>query len=143
MRHAGILDSTAKPTAAGYEVMRVGRVYGPNSIAFLELLAHQVLIEGQHLELIFWFERMQRSVSSADKRDASAFYKALDAALVRDGIIPPRPSVSAKPSFLRDEPKLWNKLGLLVHNQGTRYFHPDHGLVFDWRKIISVMELRR
>jgi len=143
MRHTGILDSTAKLTAAGYEVLRVGRVYGPDSTAFLELLAHQVLIEGQHLELMFWLERKQRSVSAANKRDAPVFYKALDAALVRDGIIPPRPRTSVKPTFLRDEPKLWNKLGLLVRDGGARYFHPGHGFVFDWRKIISVMELGR
>ncbi len=143
MRHTGILDSTAKLTAVGYEVLRVGRVYGPDSTAFLELLAHQVLIEGQHLELMFWLERTQRSVSPTDKHDAPSFYMALDAALVRDGIIPPRPRILAKPSFLRDEPKLWNKLGLLVRNRRAQYFYPDHGFVFDWRKIISVMELGR
>jgi hypothetical protein len=141
MRHTGLLDSTSTLTAAGYEVMRAGRVYGPGSTAFLELLAHQVLTEGQHLELIFWLEQKQRGIPRSKKANAPTFYKALDAALVRDGIIPPRPHVAGKPTFLRDEPKLWNKLGLLVREGKERYFHPGYGFVFDWRKIISVIEV--
>ncbi len=140
LRHIGLLDSAARLTSFGYEAMRVGRVYGANSSAFLELLAHQVLTEGQHLELMFWIERKQRGIPAAEKQIATTFYKALDTALVKDGIIPPRPRVSAKPTFLRDEPKLWNKLGLLVREGKDRYFHPGHGFAFDWRKIISAVE---
>ncbi len=142
LRHIGFLDSAAQLTSFGYEAMRVGRVYGADSSAFLELLAHQVLTEGQHLELMFWIEQKQRGIPAVRKRSATIFYKALDAALVKDGIIPPRPRVSAKPTFLRDEPKLWNKLGLLVREGQNRYFHPGHGFAFDWRKIISAIEHR-
>lgn len=143
LRHTGMLDAAARLTDIGYEALRVGRVYGEDSSAFLEFIAHQVLTEGQHLELMFWIDQKQRGLPARSKRDAATFYKAIDAALVRDGIIPPRPSISAKPTFLRDEPKLWNKLGLLVREGATQYFHPRHGFVFDWRKIISALETGR
>ena len=140
MRNAGLIDSDSNITAEGYELLRIGKVYGPESSAFLDVLARLVLTIGQHLDLILWVEDQQRYIPMSKKRDAVSFYQALDRRLVKHGIIATRPSVTAKPNFLRDEPKLWNKLGLLVHSQKGKYFHDKHGLVFDWRHIISVLE---
>jgi hypothetical protein len=140
LRGTGLIDSQGKVTGEGYELLRVGKVYGPDSAAFLDLLAHQVLTGGRHLDLILWVEDQQRFISQGKKRNADTFYQALDRRLAREGIIAPLPKTPAKLHFLRDEPKLWNKLGLLVHSGKERYFHERHGLVFDWRRIISILE---
>ncbi len=140
LRHTGLLDSKANLTAQGYRLLHTGRIYGADSSAFIDLLAYNVLTEGQHVELIFWLEKAQRNIVANKKKKAETFYKALDQALADEGIIPPRPKISAKPTFLRDEFKLWNKLGLLEHGARKQYFHSGYGLAFDWRKIVSIIE---
>jgi hypothetical protein len=65
------------------------------------------------------------------------FFRALDKRLQKAGIIKRAPVNRPKPTFLRDEQKLWNKLGLLIPSSGQSYFHPGIGLVFDWRSIIT------
>ncbi len=140
LRHAGLLDSAGGLTASGYRLLHTGRVYGADSTAFLELLAYAVMTEGQHIELIFWIDKTQRGIAGKDKKHAGGFYKALDRALAVEGVISPRPASSAKATFLRDEFKLWNKLGLLQHETQNQYFHPGYGLAFDWRKIVSIVD---
>jgi hypothetical protein len=140
MRNAGLIDSMARITADGYELLSVGKIYGPDSAAFLDVLARYVLTNGRHLDLILWVEEQQRCISAGKKLEADSFYHALDKQLIREGIIATPPANAAKQHFLRDEPKLWNKLGLLVHSGNERYFHAKHGLVFDWRRLISVLE---
>jgi hypothetical protein len=139
MRHAGLVDSQGDITASGYQLFHIGRIYGPDSTAFLEELARQVLIAGRHLDLIFWVDEKQRIIAARNKRTAPKLYRCLDLQLGKDGIISPPPKTAAKQHFLRDEPKLWNKLRLLVPSSSYQYFHPGHGLVFDWRKIISIL----
>ena len=140
MKHSGLLDSDDRLTADGYKLLHIGKIYGPQSVAFLDTLAAQVLITARHLELILWIEEQQRFISSLSKRDAKHFYRAVDLRLEKIGIIAAPASGAAKVTFLRDEPKLWNKLGLLVPSGIGRYFHVGLGFVFDWRKIISVVE---
>jgi hypothetical protein len=140
MRNAGLIDSSARITADGYELLSVGKIYGADSAAFLDTLARHVLTNGRHLDLILWVEDQQRFIPDSKKKDAESFYVTLDKRLIREGIIAPPPPNAAKQHFLRDEPKLWNKLGLLVHSGKDRYFHEKHGLVFDWRRIISILD---
>lgn len=140
MRHAGLIDSGGHMTEDGYALLRIGKIYSPSSVAFLERLARQVLYSARHLDLIFWIEETQRLVPKRQKQEAKAFYRQLDLSLDRAGIITAPKRGAAKAAFLRDEPKLWNKLGLLIHSNKTQYFHPGVGLIFDWRKIISVID---
>lgn len=140
IKHAGLVDSHGQITAAGYGLLHTGRIYGPDSITFLEELARCVLIGGRHLDLIFWVDEKQRLLALKNKRTAPKFYRALDLQLAKDGIISPPSSTAAKQHFLRDEPKLWNKLGLLIPSNSHQYFYPEYGLAFDWRKIISILE---
>ena len=139
MRHSGILSDDAHLTALGHELLRVGKIYGPSSMAFSDVISRLVLIEGSHLELMFWVEEQNRLLSSARKVTSDKYFGALDRALVEAGVIAPRIKGAAKAHFLRDEPKLWNKLGLLVRDGNTRYYHKGVGLAFDWRKVISVL----
>lgn len=146
MRHSGLLSADERLTASGHELLRVGKIYSPDSSAFMELLAYHILMDGHHLNLIFWIEEQNRFIEVSNKNDRDQYFAALDKALVKSGVIAPRKnprkSHTAKPHFIRDEPKLWNKLGLLVPSGSRRYFHKGHGLLFDWRKIVSVTSSR-
>ena len=142
MRHSGLLSADERLTASGHELLRVGKIYSPDSSAFMELLAYHILMDGHHLNLIFWIEEQNRFIEVSNKNDRDRYFAALDKALVKSGVIAPRKSHTAKPHFIRDEPKLWNKLGLLVPSGSRRYFHKGHGLLFDWRKIVSVTSSR-
>jgi len=142
MRHASLLSPDGRLTSAGLELLQVGKIYGPDSVAFIDSLAHSILVNGRHLDLIFWVEERTRLIDPADKTSASDYLSALDEQLVDRGVIPPRKPGAKKAHFIRDEPKLWNKLGFLKHDGQTQYFHDGQGFVFDWRRIISVIEGR-
>ena len=139
MRHAGMISAGGDLTALGHELLRVGKIYGPESAAFSDGIARLVLLEGGHLDLIFWVEEQHRFLTASDRNTSDAYFKALDGALVQAGVIASRPESAPKAHFLRDEPKLWNKLGLLLRHGRGRYFHQGLGLAFDWRKIVSVL----
>jgi hypothetical protein len=140
LRHSGLLSSDGRLTDDGHSLLRVGMVYGADSTAFLDQLARQILTCGQHLELILWVEKEQRLLSKAARSTSKKYFAALDGALAKRGVIPRRVTTSAKASYVRDEPKLWKKLGLLSLSTATRYFHPGTGLVFNWRQIVALVD---
>ena len=142
MRHSGLLSADGRLTASGHELLRVGKIYAPDSNAFMELLAYRILMDSRHLNLIFWIEEQNRSIEVSNKNKSNQYFAALDKVLVESGVIAIRKHHAAKMHFIRDEPKLWNKLGLLVRDGSRKYFHKGHGLLFDWRKIVSVTSSR-
>jgi hypothetical protein len=142
MRHSGLLSADQRLPAAGHELLRVGKIYRPDSVAFLDLLANRVLTDGKHLDLMFWVDEQNRAIDASDKKTSDRYFAVLDKALVAAGVIVPRDKDPAKAHFIRDEPKLWNKLRLLARYSPTRYFHEGHGLAFDWRKIVAVLDDR-
>lgn len=139
LRHCGLMNADGTLTEAALALIQTGKVYGPESRAFIERLSRSVLLDGRHLELIFWIEEVQASLPASALTEAKKYYKAIDGELLARGILAAPPSGTAKPSFFRDEPKLWNKLGLLRRFGAKRYFCPGRGLVFDWRAIVSVV----
>ena len=139
LRHIGFLDASGRLTSDGLEAAQQGRVYGAESIAFLNLLTRSILEAGKHLELIFWVDEIQRSLPQISKASSKIFMGALDQALQETGIIPRVPNEGGKSSFLRDEVKLWNKLGLIQWANHHTYFHRSVGLVFNWRNILSAV----
>lgn len=139
LRHCGLLNADGTLTESALALIQIGKVYGPESRAFIERLSRSVLLDGRHLELIFWIDEVQATLPASALAEAGMFYKAIDGELLALGILAAPTSGAGKPSFFRDEPKLWNKLGLLRRASASRYFHPGRGLVFDWRAIISVV----
>ena len=139
LRHAGLLSSDHALTGAGYTLLRAAKIYSADSEVFLEMLAYCVLVEGRHLNLIFWVDEQSRNIGSEDKGNRKQYLWALDRRLVEVGAIRPRSENTVTP-FLRDELKLWNKLELLVRNKHNGYFHRGTGLVFNWRKIVAVVD---
>lgn len=143
LRHTGLINPQGQITLSGLELLHVGKIYGPDSVAFLTLLARRVLVDGQHLEMILWVEKESSALAVSEKSNSGDYLTALDDRLVAEGVIPPRPKAARKAHFIRDEPKPWNKLGLLQKYSSSDYFHPGQGYKFDWRKIISVIESDR
>jgi hypothetical protein len=139
LRHIGLINSENRLTEEGSRLARLGMVYGADSASFLSFLANRVLSNGRHLDLVFWVDEQQRKISADKKQSAHDYYVELDICLQKEGIIPSVPDGSGKPTFLRDEQKLWNKMGLLVPYKKRSYFHPSIGLAFSWRNIISAV----
>ncbi|URW75046.1 hypothetical protein M9980_10805 [Sphingomonas donggukensis] len=140
MRHCGLIGADGSLTSTGLELLQVGKIYGPESDAFNMLLAKRVLVDGNHLELILWVEAQTRDMAPRKIKTSDAYLAAIDAELVKHGIIPPRPAGAVKPHFFRDEAKLWNKLGLLQRQSPSKYFRAGEGYRFDWRMIISAVQ---
>ena len=143
LRHSGLINQQGEITIPGLEILHVGKVYGPDSVAFLTALARQILLDGQHLDLILWVERESAALPRQDKETSDKYLINLDNRLVNEGVIPPRSQNASKAHFIRDEPKLWNKLGLLYKRNENEYFFPEQGYRFDWRRIISIIESDR
>lgn len=45
----------------------------------------------------------------------------------------------AKKAYVRDEPKLWNKLGIIIPSGKNRYYWPFKGIKFNWQKINEIL----
>jgi hypothetical protein len=139
LRGIGVMNTNGKLTEEGIRLLQLGKVYGASSAAFLRYFGRLILENGQHLELIFWIENQQRKMAQEHKESASLFYKKLGEELYQDGIITRVPKGGGKKAFLRDEPKLWHKFGLLAEYGPRGYFHRGIGFIFDWRAIISMV----
>ena len=140
MRHTGLVDADGHITEPGYQVLRHGKVYTPQSESFVQMFGHRLLTVGRHLDLILWVERYQRQLPPAEKQKHESFQHRLDRGLEEEGFIRAAPQgQDGKLTFIRDEPKYWNQLGLLEQN-GASYFHPGIGYVFNWRTIISMVD---
>lgn len=137
--HIGLIMADGRLSPGGLELLQAGKVYGPESLVFCRELARRILEAGRHLELIFWVVQTQRKLDATEKLTSKIFNRALDSALQREGVIERVGTGVGKPSFLRDEQKLWNKLGLLERASATRYFHKGEGLRFNWRVITSIV----
>lgn len=134
-------NGDCKLTDLGLEMLEIGKKYGPNSEAFLSALTYIILVDGKHLELIKIFEEYQKTNSISEKQ--KDFLLDIEGYLTRRGCIGERKpggvTTNAKVTYIRDEPKLWNKLGLLEKRTRTNVFFPKEGYRFDWHKIADML----
>jgi len=138
MRHIKVIDSRTEITENGYNLLHIGKIYNPESDVFKKHLGKLILQDGKHLDLIFWVEENQRVIPSDKKNNAREFRKKLDKTLQENGIIKEVPESGGKETFIRDEFKLWNKLGLLDKEANNRYFYKGEGLRFNWKRILEM-----
>jgi hypothetical protein len=133
--------SDGRLTDRGFKLLEIGKKYGPNSKKFFDCLAFLVLVNGRHLDLINLVEKFQKAsgVSTESKDHALA----LEVFLSDNGCIgkrkPTAVTTGAKNSYMRDEMKLWNKLGLLYSYSKKSYFFPGEGYKFNWERITEVL----
>lgn len=128
-------------TELGFTLLSIGIRFGPFSKMFKDALAYLVLVDGKHLDLIHLVDSFQRLSTIPIKQDE---YKlGLEQMLSNAGMIGPRKpgrvTTDAKGSYIRDEFKLWNKLDLLNRISKTRYFIPNVGLDFNWKRITEIL----
>ena len=134
-------QSEGRLTDDGFDLLTVGKKMGVNSDAFLNYLTALLLIKGKHLDLINMINNFQEVEDiPLLSRDYSL---KLEEFLSNNGCIgkrkPSAVKTGAKNSYLRDEMKLWNKLGLLKNSESGSYFVKNKGYMFDWEKITKII----
>ncbi len=142
MNQLGLWDGEGRLLASGVQLREIGIRNGPNSSAFLDALARLVLVEGSHLELILDFEESNEALargtlqatSTADVR-GDVWLRLNDRGLIKRN---PNRTVSGAKAKLPEENTLWAHLGLLKKN-GSSFFFPDRGLIFDWARIARLI----
>lgn len=143
--HIGLWNQAdGKLTLKGLKLLNVGKLYGADSRQFLDFLAKLVLVDGKHLDLINHIQQFQYDDNAIQQiNNSNQFYKKLDDYLESKKLIGKRKlgrrTTGAKQTFLRDEPKLWKKLGLVVAKNEKEYFFSKKGFKFNWERISKVL----
>ena len=139
-----INQDTGHLTQYGFRFLNLCEQVGPDSKIFMQALGNHILTEGKHMQLIDLIYYFQEKIMKEKKEFKSSEHKKLfDNYLVEVGQVPPweerkpgRKTTDGKQHYIRDEFKLWNKLGFLC-NDKKKYFRDNYGLQFDWPKIIE------
>jgi hypothetical protein len=139
----GLIEpSEGRLTADGYKLISIGKIYGIESSLFIDYLTKLVLIEGKHLILIQDLEGYKSTASTESLSNSTQFRKDFETYLDENNSIGARKegrrTTGNKESYIRDELKLWNKLGL-VKNVGPRYFIEGRGIEFNWSRITDIL----
>ena len=111
----------------------------------MQALGNHILKVGKHMQLIDLLYFFQEDIIKKGEKFKSEKHKELfDNYLVDIGQVPPwedrkpgRKTTGGKQYYIRDEFKLWNKLGFILGNERT-YFREDYGLQFNWPKIREI-----
>jgi hypothetical protein len=139
----GLIEpSEGRLTVEGYKLISVGKIYGLDSSLYRDYLTKLVLIEGKHLILIQDLEEFKNIATPPSLISQDQFRIDFEQYLNDNNSIgrrkPGRTTTGNKVSYIRDEFKLWNKLGLLKTN-GSRYFINGRGLEFNWSRITEIL----
>lgn len=139
----GLIEpSEGRLTAEGYKLISIGKIFGIESSLYMDYLTKLVLIEGKHLILIQDLEDYKTRAKSASLANSTKFRKDFETYLDENNSIGQRKegrtTTGNKESYIRDELKLWNKLGLLK-TRGTRYFTVGRGIEFNWARITEIL----
>ena len=130
-------------TDLGFKMLEIGKKYGSNSEAFMNALGYLILVNGKHLELIKHFEMFQRKASDPISDKSKEFLLDVEKYLTTKGCIgsrkPSAVKTDAKATYIRDEPKLWNKFDILQKATKSDYFFKNEGYKFDWHKISDIL----
>ena len=140
----GLWDTTeGRITSKGKKLLAIGDYYGPESEQFFNALSKAILIDGKHLDLIRKVYEFQRVESALLPESSSEYFLLLDDYLTQSGYIgtrkPTAVTTGAKNSYIRDEPKLWNKLGFIEALGRGKYYKPFKGIIFNWDVINKVL----
>lgn len=130
-------------TDKGKYFINIAEQYGDNSVTFLNLLSKTILLDGEHLNLIKDLDEFQTSYPELIPATSSEFFVLFDKFLIDKNSVgtrkPTAIKTGAKKSYVRDEPKLWNKLGLVLSSGKLRYYKPFKGVVINWQKINEIL----
>lgn len=134
---------TGHITDKGKLLLEVARRNGDGSNIYFSYFAKFILIDGKHLDLIKDLDDFQRQCPEIIPETSSEFFILFDNYMeTKNSIGTRKPSAiktGAKKAYVRDEPKLWNKLGIIVPSGKGRYYWPFKGLEFNWTKINEIL----
>jgi hypothetical protein len=137
-----IEQSEGRLTVEGYKLISIGKIFGLNSSIYNDYLTKLVLIEGKHLILIQDLENFKNQASASSLANQEQFRIDFELFLENNNSIgtrkPGRTTTGNKVSYIRDEFKLWNKLGL-IKSTGMRYYVPGRGVEFNWSRITDIL----
>lgn len=137
-----IEQSEGRLTVEGYKLISIGKIFGLNSSIYIDYLTKLVLIEGKHLILIQDLENFKNQASASSLANQEQFRIDFELFLENNNSIgtrkPGRTTTGNKVSYIRDEFKLWNKLGL-IKSTGMRYYVPGRGVEFNWSRITDIL----
>lgn len=139
LSNLGLWDEQYYLTDIGYELHKIGKVYGPNSRTFRDRLCKIILIEGSHLDLILDIENNTRNKEFETVGEAK---KQVSDYLEDRGLINRNPNRSPNPEDAKDdfmsEFQLWGKLDL-VKKIGGQYYTSNKGFNFSWDEITRII----
>ena len=127
----------------GLALLDVIRKYGVDSKEYFDSLAKLILVDGKHLDLVKDLEEFQKNNPAIIPETSSEFFILFDEYMMQKNSIgtrkPTAVKTGAKKAYVRDEPKLWNKLGIIKMQSASRYFKPFIGIEFDWNRINEIL----
>jgi hypothetical protein len=137
-----IEQSEGRITIEGYKLISIGKIFGLESSIYIDYLTKLVLIDGKHLILIQDLEAFKNIAEPASLASQEQFRIDFEDYLNTNNSIgrrkPGRTTTGNKKSYVRDEFKLWNKLGL-IKTTGMRYFIDGRGIEFNWSRITEIL----
>lgn len=137
----GLIDTEGYISNKGKYLLSIYNNY-PEEIYF-KTLSKMILIDGKHLFLIKDLVRFQTINRSIIPSTSEEFFILFEKFMAEKNILgtrkPSAVTTGAKKSYIRDEPKLWNKLGLFKLETSSRYYIPYKGIDFDYSKILNTL----
>ena len=134
---------TGHITPKGRVLLEVIRSNGDNSQRYINYLSKLILLDGKHLDLIKDLDDFQKNCPEIIPESSEEYFIAFDNYMETKGSIgtrkPSAVKTGAKKAYVRDEPKLWNKLGLVVPSGKGRYYWPFTGIKFNWSRINEIL----
>jgi hypothetical protein len=140
LTHLGLWEDDGTLSAAGRQLVHLGRVFGPLSAPFRDAFARQALLVGRHYELIKLVYEFQRN-RPGHFRSAEEFAVALENYLDAEGLLlrlPGRRTTGSR-RFFKGELTFWGIILRIIRKHGASYVVPDVGLDFDWPRIIDLL----
>ena len=140
----GLWDAeTGHITNKGRYLLGIADTYGVESKEYFYSLAKTILVDGKHLDLIKDLEEFQQRNKAIIPESSAEFFVLFDSYMTQRNSVgtrkPTAIKTGAKKAYVRDEPKLWNKLGIIKLQGPSRYYKPFEGIEFSWEKINEIL----
>lgn len=145
-----LLDDFFYLTDTGFELHRIGKLYGSTSQAFKNKLAKVVLIEGKHLDLIIEISSLQKKIIRdirlgtltvpPTSTERQIVREEIGKDFYNNGKLKSNPfrTTTGSRDFLSAELQLWGGLGL-AELVSTSYYIDGVGFNFNWDKITDIL----
>lgn len=140
LKHLKLIDDDARLTPSGFEVLKLGKIYGFNSSLFIDALKRELLFSGKHLDLILDLDSFCRNNNYFFKsKDVlwRAFTEFYDQAGKIKWNESRRKSEDQNEQF-RYEEILWRKVDFLIESSGISTAAGFKGFYFNWPEITRI-----